>query len=205
MTNGAARHRAGSLHIFTARRRPLLEGILYKWEMLQSPVKNWFATCPHSRSHRPPNEFMKHRETMMKINALSSRPMSACLRLFIQSLLAEHYAEIAIVECLADDAIVGNAFAPSASLGGDYHLLLDEQAEQIFSMTDDIAERARKLGRSTLRSISDIANRQRLKDNNEAAVARSEAQVAADRSRTLAASGVAQEATSDSDCKAQVQ
>jgi DNA-binding ferritin-like protein len=36
----------------------------------------------------------------------------------------------------------------------DYQLLLDEQGEQIFSMTDDIAERARKLGRSTLRSIS---------------------------------------------------
>src|SRR4029077_14940628 len=52
----------------------------------------------------------------------------------------------------------------------DYHLLLDEQGEQIFSMTDDIAERARKLGRSTLRSISDIASNQRLKDNNEAAV-----------------------------------
>jgi starvation-inducible DNA-binding protein len=53
----------------------------------------------------------------------------------------------------------------------DYHLLLDEQGEQIFSMTDDIAERARKLGRSTLRSISDIASNQRLKDNNEADVA----------------------------------
>jgi hypothetical protein len=47
---------------------------------------------------------MKHRETMMKINALGSRPMSACLRLFIQSLLAEHYTEIAIEESLADDA-----------------------------------------------------------------------------------------------------
>ena len=46
---------------------------------------------------------MKHRETMMTINALSSRPMSACLRVFIQSLLAEQYAEIAIEECLADD------------------------------------------------------------------------------------------------------
>jgi starvation-inducible DNA-binding protein len=53
----------------------------------------------------------------------------------------------------------------------DYHLLLDEQGEQIFSMTDDISERARKLGGSTLRSISDIANNPRLKDNNEAAVA----------------------------------
>ena len=49
----------------------------------------------------------------------------------------------------------------------DYHLLLDEQSEQIFSMTDDIAERARKIGASTLRSIGDIARHQRLKDNDE--------------------------------------
>jgi starvation-inducible DNA-binding protein len=49
----------------------------------------------------------------------------------------------------------------------DYHLLLDEQAEQIFAMTDDIAERARKLGGTTLHSIGDIAKHQRLKDNNK--------------------------------------
>ena len=49
----------------------------------------------------------------------------------------------------------------------DYHLLLDEQANQIFAMTDDIAERARKIGGATLRSISDISRHQRLKDNNE--------------------------------------
>src|SRR5215467_15008661 len=48
----------------------------------------------------------------------------------------------------------------------DYHLLLDEQAEQIFEMTDAIAERARKLGGTTLRSIGDIARRQRLRDND---------------------------------------
>jgi starvation-inducible DNA-binding protein len=48
----------------------------------------------------------------------------------------------------------------------DYHLLLDEQGEQIFSMTDDIAERARKIGGTTLHSIGDIAEHQRLKDNN---------------------------------------
>src|SRR6202048_5479557 len=48
----------------------------------------------------------------------------------------------------------------------DYHLLLDEQGEQIFDMTDDIAERARKIGGTTLRSIGDIAEHQRLKDNN---------------------------------------
>ena len=48
----------------------------------------------------------------------------------------------------------------------DYHLLLDEQAEQVFAMSDDIAERARKLGAATLHSISDISRHQRLKDDN---------------------------------------
>ena len=46
------------------------------------------------------------------------------------------------------------------------HLLLDEQAEQILSMTDDIAERARKLGGTTLRSIGDISRHKRIKDND---------------------------------------
>ena len=53
----------------------------------------------------------------------------------------------------------------------DYHLLLDEQAEQIFAMTDAIAERARKIGGPTLHSISEISRQQRLKDNNEELVA----------------------------------
>jgi starvation-inducible DNA-binding protein len=53
----------------------------------------------------------------------------------------------------------------------DYHLLLDEHADQIFAMTDDIAERARKIGGTTLRSISDISRQQRLKDNNDESVA----------------------------------
>src|ERR1700726_4089654 len=48
----------------------------------------------------------------------------------------------------------------------DYHLLLDEHGEQIFAMTDDVAERARKIGGTTLHSISDISRHQRLKDNN---------------------------------------
>ena len=53
----------------------------------------------------------------------------------------------------------------------DYHLLLDEQAEQIFAMTDDIAERARKIGGSTLKSIGDIVRHQRLRDNDAENVA----------------------------------
>jgi starvation-inducible DNA-binding protein len=53
----------------------------------------------------------------------------------------------------------------------DYHLLLDEHSDQIFAMTDDIAERARKIGGTTLHSISDIAKHQSLKDNNAEFVA----------------------------------
>jgi starvation-inducible DNA-binding protein len=48
----------------------------------------------------------------------------------------------------------------------DYHLLLDEQAEQIFAMTDPIAERVRKVGGATLRSIGHIARTQRVLDND---------------------------------------
>jgi starvation-inducible DNA-binding protein len=53
----------------------------------------------------------------------------------------------------------------------DYHLLLDEHGEQIFGMTDDLAERARKIGGTTLHSISDISQHQRLQDNNDERVA----------------------------------
>jgi len=48
----------------------------------------------------------------------------------------------------------------------DYHLLLDEQAGQIFAMTDDVAERVRKVGGTTLRSIGHIKKLQRVLDND---------------------------------------
>jgi starvation-inducible DNA-binding protein len=48
----------------------------------------------------------------------------------------------------------------------DYHLLLDEQADQLYAMTDPIAERIRKVGGSTLRSIGHIARTQRVLDND---------------------------------------
>ena len=48
----------------------------------------------------------------------------------------------------------------------DYHLLLDEHAEQLFNMTDPIAERVRKLGGITLRSIGEISRAQRVLDND---------------------------------------
>ena len=48
----------------------------------------------------------------------------------------------------------------------DYHLLLDEQADQIYAMADPIAERIRKVGGNTLRSIGHIARTQRILDND---------------------------------------
>jgi starvation-inducible DNA-binding protein len=48
----------------------------------------------------------------------------------------------------------------------DYHLLLDEQADQIFATTDDIAERVRKIGGTTLRSIGHVSRLQRVLDND---------------------------------------
>ncbi len=52
----------------------------------------------------------------------------------------------------------------------DYHLLLDQQADDIFATTDELAERVRKVGGTTLRSIGHIAKLQTLKDNDEAYV-----------------------------------
>src|SRR5437764_934698 len=48
----------------------------------------------------------------------------------------------------------------------DYHLLLDEQADQLFAMTDAIAERVRKIGGSTLKSVGHIGRLQRVADND---------------------------------------
>src|SRR5438105_6907557 len=53
----------------------------------------------------------------------------------------------------------------------DYHLLLDEQADQIFATTDALAERVRKIGGTTLRSIGHIARLQRVLDNDAEYVA----------------------------------
>ncbi|MEH2537783.1 MULTISPECIES: Dps family protein [unclassified Bradyrhizobium] len=49
----------------------------------------------------------------------------------------------------------------------DYHLMLDEQSEAIFATTDQLAERVRKLGGTTLRSVGQVAKLQTIKDNNE--------------------------------------
>ena len=52
----------------------------------------------------------------------------------------------------------------------DYHLMLDEQSDAIFATTDQLAERVRKLGGTTLRSIGQIGKAQTIKDNNESYV-----------------------------------
>lgn len=56
----------------------------------------------------------------------------------------------------------------------DYHLLLDEQGEQIFSIGDDIAERVRKIGGRTLHSIGEISKLQRVRDNDRESVSAGE-------------------------------
>src|SRR6201992_3114822 len=48
----------------------------------------------------------------------------------------------------------------------DYHLLLDEQSDQIFAMIDDIAERTRKIGGTTIRSVGHVKREQRILDND---------------------------------------
>src|SRR5215471_16813937 len=53
----------------------------------------------------------------------------------------------------------------------DYHLLFDEQAAEVFATTDELAERVRKLGAGTLHSISEIAKRQSIKENDKDFVA----------------------------------
>src|ERR1700729_3189513 len=52
----------------------------------------------------------------------------------------------------------------------DYHLMLDEQSDQIFAMTDVIAERVRKIGQLTMHSIGEISRNQRIADNDAAYV-----------------------------------
>lgn len=70
----------------------------------------------------------------------------------------------------------------------DYHLLLDEQADQVFAITDDIAERARKIGGRTLRSVGEIGRLQRLPDNDAEFVTPADmlAELAEDNSRLVA-------------------
>ncbi len=71
----------------------------------------------------------------------------------------------------------------------DYHLLLDEQSDQIFATTDVIAERVRKIGGNTLRSIGDIARKTRIADNDAAYVAPDDmlAELREDNQRVIAA------------------
>jgi starvation-inducible DNA-binding protein len=81
----------------------------------------------------------------------------------------------------------------------DYHLMLDEQADQIFASTDVIAERVRKLGGTTLRSIGHISKLQTLEDNNEDYVAPGDmlAELMADNKKVVEAMREAHEVCED--------
>jgi starvation-inducible DNA-binding protein len=77
----------------------------------------------------------------------------------------------------------------------DYHLLLDEQSDQIFATVDDLAERVRKIGGTTLRSVGHVARLMRIKDNDEDFVAPLEmlSELMADNKATIQAMRAAHE------------
>ena len=81
----------------------------------------------------------------------------------------------------------------------DYHLLMDDQAAEILAVTDDIAERVRKIGNTTLRSIGDIARRQTIKDNDREFVAPADmlAELREDNLKVVERIRVAREAAED--------
>jgi starvation-inducible DNA-binding protein len=80
----------------------------------------------------------------------------------------------------------------------DYHLLLDEQGTQIFAISDDIAERVRKIGGTTIRSIGQIAHLQRIADNDKEFVSAEEmlAELCADNRALVQSLRAAHEMTS---------
>ena len=114
---------------------------------------------------------------MSKVRTLESRRPAAQLD------TPTHLSEAAVKEIsTALNGLLADAFAVylkaknfhwhvSGPHFRDYHLLLDEQAEQIFASTDELAERVRKVGGVTLRSIGDIAKHQTVEDNDAPFVA----------------------------------
>ena len=115
---------------------------------------------------------------MSKVRTLEPRGKAASNLDTPTDLSAEAVKEISV----ALNAILADSFAlymktknfhwhVSGPHFRDYHLLLDEHGEQIFATTDVLAERVRKLGGTTLRSIGEIAKLQRIADNEKAFVA----------------------------------
>jgi starvation-inducible DNA-binding protein len=111
---------------------------------------------------------------MSKVRALEPRHKAADALDTPTDLSAEAVREISA----AINAVLADSFAlylktknfhwhVSGPHFRDYHLLLDEHGEQIFATTDPLAERVRKIGGTTLRSIGQIADLQRIKDNDE--------------------------------------
>jgi len=110
---------------------------------------------------------------MSKVRAFEPRHKAAAALDTPTDLSADAVQEIAA----ALNAVVADSFALylktknfhwhiSGPHFRDYHLLLDEHGEQIFATTDPLAERVRKIGGTTLRSIGQISEMQRIKDND---------------------------------------
>jgi starvation-inducible DNA-binding protein len=111
--------------------------------------------------------------TAKKKNSTKSKTTAAPLRT-----PSDLKAEVASVIATQLNALLADVFAMylktknfhwhmSGPHFRDYHLLLDDQADQLYAMTDPLAERIRKLGGKTLRSISHIGELQRVVDNND--------------------------------------
>ena len=141
---------------------------MVKWE--------WGAAGVRMRPYSRPPEPGDHR--MSKVRTLETRHQPAPQLDTPTDLSAEAVRDVS----KALNGLLADAFAlyvktknfhwhVSGPHFRDYHLMLDEQAEQIFATTDEIAERVRKIGGTTLRSIGDISRHQTIKDNDAAFVA----------------------------------
>ena len=107
-----------------------------------------------SRTSATENRITEHLGTPSDLKAAATRDISAALG----GLLADTFALY-----LKTKNFHWHMSGPHFR---DYHLLLDDHADQIFAMTDDIAERVRKIGGTTIRSIGQIAKQQRIQDND---------------------------------------
>jgi starvation-inducible DNA-binding protein len=153
----------GDLHgTISSRRR-----FSANWRRREPPVTRHFPKPPSSKV-----------TAVSKVRALDTRGKAAAPLDTPTDLSADAVSEIS--EQL--NAILATTFAlylktknfhwhVSGPHFRDYHLLLDEQGEQIFASTDDIAERVRKIGGTTLRSIGQISKLQGIEDNDESYVA----------------------------------
>src|SRR5258708_30088539 len=144
------------------------------WVPHRVPVRHWprFANARETGQAHIANPSIRKVTAVSKVRALDTRSKSAALDT-PTDLSADAVSQISakLKEILATTFALylktkNFHWHVSGPHFRDYHLLLDEQGEQIFASTDDIAERVRKIGGTTLRSIGHIARLQRVLDND---------------------------------------